>query len=206
MARAGLVLLVAVVAGFAWSRARADTPGDYINPDDDYVGDESDPLYSADDDEYASMLDLPENFAPSLELQSMLKKGEALRLTPYRLGDGGSTLGYGRYFVDGGPPPPAAIDQSTADAWFADDIESRAAVWVREYVTTPINQFQFDALCSMAFNLKPSSFKNIADAVNAGDDPEAAALQYVRAGSNLERGLRLRRARELALYRDGLYS
>lgn len=203
MARAGLVLLVAVVAGFAWSRARADTADDYIAPDDDYVGDESDPFYSTDagDD-----VDLPENFSPSPELEAMLKKGEALRLTPYRLGDGGSTLGYGRYFPDGGPPPPASITPATADDWFDEDIEARAARWVRQYVTVPLTQFQFDALCSMAFNLKPSSFATIAAAVNAGDDPEAAALKYVREGTNLERGLRIRRARELALYRDGLYS
>ena len=58
----------------------------------------------------------------------------------------------------------------------------------------------------IAFNLKPSSFKTVADAVNRGEDPEAAALQFIRAGSNLERGLRNRRAREIALYRQGVYA
>lgn len=143
---------------------------------------------------------------PSADLLAMLKRGEALRLTPYRLGDGGSTLGYGRYFPDGGPTPPAQISADTAEQWFADDVEQRGARWVRTYVTAPLSQNQFDALVSMAFNLRPSSFRTIADAVNAGDDPEDAALRYVRAGTNLEAGLRNRRAREIALYREGTYA
>jgi lysozyme len=144
--------------------------------------------------------------APSPELEAMLKAGEALRLHAYRLGDGGWTIGYGRYYPDNGPPPPDEISLEQADAWFAQDLEARGARWVRAYVTVPLTQNQFDALVSMAFNLSPKSFRNIATAVNAGDDPEAAALMYIRAGTNLEHGLRNRRAREVALYRTGVYA
>ena len=143
---------------------------------------------------------------PSAELLGMLKRGEALRLQRYRLGDGGWTIGYGRYYPDGGALPPESIDRATAEAWFAEDVEARGARWVRAYVTVPLTQNQFDALVSMAYNLSPKSFKRIADAVNAGEDPEAAALQYVRVGTDLERGLRNRRAREIALYRLGTYA
>lgn len=134
--------------------------------------------------------------------RQLLKQFESLALTPYRLGDGGWTLGWGRYYPDSGTPPPASIDRATADAWFDEDVEQRGARWVRAYVTVPLTQSQFDALVSMAYNLSPKSFKTIADAVNAGEDPEAAALRFVRAGSNLERGLRRRRGLELALYRS----
>lgn len=127
---------------------------------------------------------------------------EALRLTRYRLGDGGWTIGWGRYFPDTGPPPPEVISRETADAWFDEDIEARGAKWVRAYVTAPLTQAQFDALVSMAYNLRPSSFRTIAAAVNAGDDPEAAAMVYTRPGTNLERGLRNRRVAELTLYRS----
>lgn len=143
---------------------------------------------------------------PSVQLVAMLKQGEALRLQPYRLGDGGWTIGYGRFFPDSGTPPPASITSGQAEAWLAEDVEARGARWVRAYVTVPLTQYQFDALVHMAYNLKPSSFRTIADAVNAGQDPEAAALRYVRAGTNLEAGLRNRRARELALYRSGTYA
>lgn len=143
---------------------------------------------------------------PSGALLAMLRQGEALRLSRYRLGDGGWTIGYGRYYPDGGQLPPESIDRETAEAWFAEDVEARAARWVRAYVAVPLQQHQFDALVHMAYNLKPSSFRTIADAVNAGVDPEAAALRYIRAGTNLEKGLRNRRAREVALWREGTYA
>jgi lysozyme len=150
-----------------------------------------------------------EDMQPSGELLGMLKKGEALRLLVYRLGDGGSTIGWGRYYkdnADGTNDAPAAISRETAEAWFLEDVEARAARWVRAYVAVPLLQHQFDALTHLAYNLKPSSFKTIADAVNRGEDPEAAALRFVRAGSGLEQGLRNRRAKEIALYRHGTYA
>ena len=143
---------------------------------------------------------------PSAQLLSMLKRGESLRLARYRLGDGGWTIGYGRYYPDGGQVPPERIDGDTAERWFAEDVEQRGARWVRAYVAVPLRQNQFDALVHIAYNLSPKAFRSVADAVNAGQDPEAAALRYVRAGTNLESGLRNRRAREIALYRTGVYA
>lgn len=204
--RQGVALLaLAALAAIAFS-ARADSASDYIVPDDDYQGNESDPTYTIDDDMNA-LLAMPDDMQASPEVEAMLKKGEALRLVPYRLGDGGWTVGYGHYTADDGTgTAPPTITPAQADQLFDQDIEQRAAQWVRAYVTVPVTQYQFDALCHMAYNLKPSSFATIAAVVNAGDDPEAAALKYVRAGTNLERGLRLRRARELDLYRNGVYA
>lgn len=142
---------------------------------------------------------------PSDQLKAILKSEEGVRLQPYRLGDGGWSIGYGHYIAGGGPAP-AAITQAQAEVLFDQDLEARAARWVRAYVTVPLTQNEFDALVSMAYNLRPSSFKNVADAVNAGDGPEDAALQYVRAGTNLEDGLRARRAREFAMYEQGVYA
>jgi lysozyme len=134
--------------------------------------------------------------------EQQIKSHEACKLQRYRLGDGGYTLGWGRYYKDGGPVPPESITQATADQWFSEDIESRAAKWVRAYVTVNVTQSQFDALASLAYNLSPKSFRTIADAVNAGQDPEQKMLQFVLPGSKLERGLRNRRAQEIALYRS----
>lgn len=142
---------------------------------------------------------------PSDQVRDMLKASEQLRLKRYRLGDGGWTQGWGRFFPDLGPEPPELIDRATADRWFDEDLEARAARWVRAYVRVPLLQHQFDALVHMAYNLSPRSFKTIAEAVNAGEGPEAAALQFVRAGSNLEAGLRNRREREFALFNWGTY-
>lgn len=143
---------------------------------------------------------------PSAELLAMLRKGEAVRLRRYRLGDGGWTIGVGRYYPDGGPMPPESIDMDTAEQWFAEDVEQRGAKWVRAAVSVPLFQHEFDALVHMQYNLSPAAFRRIAAEVNAGRDPEPVALQYVRAGTDLERGLRARRAREIALYRTAVYA
>lgn len=198
---------VLLLAAAWWYRQQLDAP----------VADETGNPYPPDDTEAPTMLDNITasarevfNAATGTDAAGMrtspaglahLQQFESLSLTPYRLGDGGQTIGWGRYYPDSGPPPPARIDRATADAWFAADVVDRAEKWVKAYVTAPLLQPQFDALVSMAYNLSPRSFKTIADAVNAGDDPEAAALRYVRAGSNLERGLRRRRASELAMFR-----
>lgn len=189
-----------VVADFLRRQAK-DGDGEGSAPDwsDEVRGLVSEAVNAMSPSEVAGM-------SPSGQLQAMLRRGEAVRLTRYRLGDGGWTIGIGRYYKDGGELPPETITREQAEAWFAEDIEARGARWVRAYVSVPVNQWQFDALTSMAFNLKPSSFKTIADAVNAGQDPEAASLNFVRAGTDLEAGLRNRRAKEIALYRTGAYA
>lgn len=131
---------------------------------------------------------------------TLIQSFEGCSLTAYQLGDGGTTIGWGRYFP-AGKDCPQTIDQATADQWFTEDVANKGERWVKAYVTVPVNQPQFDALVSMAFNLSPKSFGTIADQVNNGADPEAQALRFVRAGSNLERGLRRRRAAEVATFR-----
>lgn len=131
--------------------------------------------------------------------QAQLKRLEGLKLTRYRLGDGGWTIGYGRYYKDPAAPPES-IDQATAEAWFQQDLEERAAKWVRYYVKVPLTQNEFDALASMAYNLSPNAFSTIAAAVNRGENPLAASMVYVRPGTKDEVGLRTRRAYEVALY------
>jgi lysozyme len=209
----------ALLLAAAWWWRSQQQPADLAAPDpgpfDPYAPDaewQPDEENTAPDwsDELTAALSTARNFIAPTPAAGMsispaglahLQKSESLSLTRYRLGDGGWTIGWGRYYRDGGPVPPERIDRATADAWFAEDIESRAARWVRAYVTAPLTQPQFDALASMAYNLSPKSFRTIADAVNEGRDPEAAALRFVRAGTNLERGLRNRRKAEMALYR-----
>lgn len=146
------------------------------------------------------------DMAPSAQLVAMLRRAEGgAHLKRYRIGDGGWTIGVGRFYRDPAEPPES-ITADQAEAWFAEDIEARAARWVRAYVSVPLLQHQFDALTHMAYNLSPKSFRTIARAVNDGQDPEAAAMSFVLAGTDKEKGLRNRRARELDLYREGRYA
>lgn len=139
-------------------------------------------------------------FSTSEAMKKRLKKREALMLNRYQLGDGGWTIGYGRFYKSGGPLPPASIDRDTAERWFTEDLVERGEKWVKLYVSVPVTQNQFDALVSMAYNLRPSSFKRIAEAVNQGQDPTPIAMEYTRPGTNLERGLIARREEELSIF------
>lgn len=139
-------------------------------------------------------------YSTSEAMKRRLKQREGLKLSRYRLGDGGWTIGYGRYYPDSGPAAPAAIDLDTAERWFTEDLVARGEKWVKLYVSVPVTQNQFDALVSMAYNLRPSSFKRIAEAVNQGQDPTPIAMEYTRPGTNLERGLIARRNEELSIF------
>jgi lysozyme len=132
------------------------------------------------------------------------KVRERLKLNRYELGDGGWTIGYGHFTKYDQPAPPLAISEYQADLWFREDLEERCQKWVRKYVTIPLTQNQYDALCSLSFNLSPKALKRICDEVNAGRSPEPVMFQYVRQGTNLERGLRIRRTEEFAIFNGTL--
>jgi lysozyme len=133
-----------------------------------------------------------------------LKTKERLKLDRYELGDGGWTIGYGHYTRYNQPAPPLSISEFQADQYFREDLEERCQKWVRKYITVDLTQNQYDALCSLAFNLSPPSFKKICDEVNEGRSPEPVMFRYVLAGSNKERGLRIRRTEELAIFNGTL--
>jgi lysozyme len=102
---------------------------------------------------------------------------------------------------------PDSITQAQAQALFDQDVQQRAANWVRLYVTAPITQNQFDALCSIAYNMSPKSFKHFADAVNAGQGIDGVAQASVAwVAPNLQNGISNRREAEVALFDNGVYA
>ncbi|MFZ6732233.1 lysozyme [Undibacterium sp. Ji42W] len=140
---------------------------------------------------------------PSDQIKRDIKGSEGLKLQPYKLNDGGYTVGYGHWSAS----PLSAITQVQAEAMFDDDLENRAAKWVRLYVTVPVNQAQFDALVHIAYNMSPRSFKKFADAVNAGQgirDIAAESIGWV--ATEYKNGIRNRRNREINLFENGVYA
>lgn len=141
---------------------------------------------------------------PSWEVREDLKRSEGLRLKRYNLGDGVWTIGYGHagsYLTI-----PETITEAQAEAWFSEDLESRAAKWVRLYIRVPLTQYEFDALVHIAYNMSPRSFKKFADQVNAGNGIEGmaqASIGWVPA--HLQNGIRNRRDREVAMFNGGVY-
>ena len=190
--------LAAVAAGGAYWLRRSLEPKYIEDGQPDWVDEAEAAVYTLKNE---AMSTDATNMHASPALLAHLQSFEQLRLTPYRLNDGGWTIGWGRFYPDSGPPPPAQIDKATADAWFASDVVNRGEKWVKAYVTAPLTQGMFDGLTSMAYNMSPKSFATIADAVNQGQDPEAAAMVFTKPGTNLHNGLVRRRIAELDFFR-----
>lgn len=136
----------------------------------------------------------------------MLRRRERLSNTPYNLGDGGWTIGYG-HFAKSRASLPDFMSDAEAEAQFVADVVDRGEKWVKLYVTVDLTQYQFDALVSIAFNISPQSFKKFAAAVNAGqgiDDIAQESVSWV--SSKFTNGIRNRRNTEIDVFNSGVYA
>lgn len=157
-------------------------------------------------DELTAGENLNDNMATSAGMLEMLKRREALVLTRYALGDGGYTWGYGHYSTNPNALPET-ITRPFAEQLFVDDVVARAEKWIKLYVLVPLAQNQFDALVSVAFNMSPQSFKKFAASVNRGDGIDGIANESVGwVAAKFTNGIANRRAAEMAVFNEGIYS
>lgn len=79
---------------------------------------------------------------------------------------------------------------------------SQKAREVSAYLTRPVNQNQFDALVSLAYNIGTGGIHDILNLVNAGKFEQAAAsfVNYNHAGGKVVKGLTSRRLDEQELF------
>lgn len=200
------LLMVGAVAYVVW-RAQDDAAMVAAQTGEDYSA--MDALASTVDEWTGAVTDMVNrgpvaDMQPSANVLDALKQSENLRLTRYNLGDGGYTIGYGHFGTLAQIPESITRDQ--AEAMFADDVESRAAKWVRLYVKVPLSQNEFDALVHIAYNMSPRSFKKFADQVNAGNGIDGLAQESVGwVPANLQNGIRNRRNLEVAMFNRGIY-
>ena len=83
------------------------------------------------------------------EFRAMLTNFEGVRLKAYRDSVGVLTIGYGS---TGDVREGDTITMERAEELLAEDV-SRFEVYVNEFVTVPLTQYQFDAILSFTFNL-----------------------------------------------------
>lgn len=146
-------------------------------------------------------MDLSENGA------QLIADFEGKRLTRYNDPVGHCTVGIGhllhRGFCDGREGEFDLGSDEEAWALLISDCRKYAA-GVERYVTAPLNQNQFDALVSFAYNLGAGIFAGAGwvDALNAGDYAAVGPgmLQYVYASGRVLPGLQRRREAEVALF------
>lgn len=139
-----------------------------------------------------------------------LKAKEALRLKAYKLsGESGYTIGYGNKFYEDGTAVKSTdtINATRADQLF-ENILAAFARDVRKAVTANVNQGQFDALVSYAYNRGIGAFRasKLLKMVNANPDNPAIIKQFeIEWGSNTayKAALIARRKEEARMYASG---
>lgn len=128
---------------------------------------------------------------------------EGLRLKAYDDGVGVWTIGYGTTVINGTKVKKGDIcTVEQAKSYMAQDLKQfESAV---NQVKVPLNQNQYDALVSLAYNIGVSAFLNstLLKKLNAKDYKGAAAQfdRWNRAGGKVMRGLTNRRASEKRLF------
>lgn len=145
----------------------------------------------------------------------LIAQFEGLRLKPYLCSAGVPTIGYGSTFYPSGRKVTMSdkpITQETA-FWMLKQVANMFAKDVDSLVTSNINQNQFNALVSFAFNLGSDiDSDNIPEGlgdsrllrrVNANpNDPEISRefVKWNKAGGRVLDGLTKRRLKEAELY------
>ena len=130
---------------------------------------------------------------------ALIKQYEGCRLAAYRCAAGVWTIGYGH---TAGVHSGMTITQAQADAYLRQDIAKfEGYVNYPAYVpiTEQLNQNQFDALVSFAFNLGAGNLRKLCKGRTAAQIAQAMT-QYCKANGKVLAGLRRRRAAEQALF------
>jgi lysozyme len=136
---------------------------------------------------------------------AFIKAREGVVLHAYNDGTG-FAIGYGNTYYEDGSMVKGGdiITQERADALFV-VIGNKFANWVNNVLNKRVNQNQFDALVSYAYNRRIGSLSrsNLLKMVNANPDNGAIAAQFeIEWGSNnmYRNGLINRRRQEAELY------
>jgi len=136
--------------------------------------------------------------------KDLIKLFEGCRLKAYDDGVGVWTIGYGHTV---GVKPGDEITQEQADEWFSEESEQFSNK-VQVLVLVEVNQNQFDALVSLAYNIGVGALSRstLLRKLNAGDYQGAAEQFDVwnRGGGKVMIGLVRRREQERKLFEEAI--
>lgn len=136
---------------------------------------------------------------------ALIKRSEALRLDAYQDAVGVWTIGYGWTGPVEGIPVHGGmiISQDTAEILLRNGLLQYERA-INQLVTATLNQNQFDALVSLAYNIGLGAFERstLLKKLNDGDMDGAAAefLRWNKAGGKVLPGLDTRRKAEATLF------
>lgn len=136
-----------------------------------------------------------------------IQQFEGLKLKAYKDSVGIWTVGFGNIFnLDTGNPIKEGdeISLETAERWLKIEVDNLQAK-MRKVITVPLNDNQWTALTSLAYNIGFGAFKRstLLRLLNAGASKEEVAKQILRwnkAGGKEIKGLTNRRKAESNLF------
>jgi GH24 family phage-related lysozyme (muramidase) len=134
---------------------------------------------------------------------NLIKKFEGVRLTSYKCSANVDTIGYGHTGPD--VYPGLKITEAEAEDLLLKDVESFQQC-VSSFVTTRVNQNEYDALVSFTFNVGTTAFINstLLKLLNGNADRKIVAAEFGRwvkaGGDEPVEGLVRRRAAEKKLF------
>ena len=136
--------------------------------------------------------------------RDLIKKFEDIRLVGYLDAIGIPTIGWGTTIMEGRQVRVGEkITVEQAEEFFAKDL-AKFENYVRDLVTVPLTQMQFDALVSFTYNLGPTNLKKstLLKLINQGRMKEAQPqfLRWNKAGGKVLNGLTRRRLAEAVLF------
>ena len=132
----------------------------------------------------------------------ILKYFEGCKLTAYQDSVGVWTIGYGhtKGVYDG-----MTVTQDQAEQMLLSELEEYEG-YIKDMVTVPLTQNQFDALVVWVYNLGPTNFRNstLLKELNAGNYNAAGQeiTRWNKAGGKVLAGLVKRREAEAQLFSD----
>jgi lysozyme len=139
----------------------------------------------------------------SEEIKAMIKRFEGCRLTAYKDSVGVLTIGYGHTGSD--VKQGLKITQAKADELFDKDLAKFEVALTAAVSGVKVNQYQFDALLSFAFNLGIAKLKGSTLFKKVKANPNDTTIgaefrRWVYAGGKILPGLITRRDEEAKWY------
>ena len=137
---------------------------------------------------------------------NLIKEFEGLRLEAYKCPAGVWTIGYGTTGRAGvGIKPAAGMIITEAEAeWYLEQAVAKFAAGVEAAITAPVDENEFAAMTSLAYNIGLSGFRKSSALrhFQSGDKAKAAAAikLWNKAGGKVLTGLVRRREAEVELF------
>ena len=137
----------------------------------------------------------------------LIAEFEGLSLKPYLCSAKKATIGYGNTYYKDGRKVTMLDNPITKDeaVTMLKDIVKTFGKEVNKLVTSPINQNQYNALVSFAYNVGVTNLRNSTLLKLVNKDPNQLAisnefLKWVNAGGQKIKGLEKRRVKESQIY------